>query len=76
MTREKVGMRRGKGENLKLIECPRDAWQGVADFIPTEIKAAYLKESVAAGFRHIDAVSFVSREDPVVSELKTGVLQT
>jgi hydroxymethylglutaryl-CoA lyase len=45
---------------IKIIECPRDAWQGLADFIPTETKAEYLKELVAAGFRHIDAVSFVS----------------
>src|SRR5712691_9996657 len=44
----------------KLIECPRDAWQGLADFIPTETKADYLKELVVAGFKHIDAVSFVS----------------
>ncbi len=47
-------------ETVKLIECPRDAWQGLADFIPTELKAEYLKELVLAGFRHIDAVSFVS----------------
>jgi hydroxymethylglutaryl-CoA lyase len=45
---------------VKLIECPRDAWQGLADFIPTDYKAEYLKELVLAGFRHIDAVSFVS----------------
>ncbi len=47
-------------ESLKLIECPRDAWQGLPDFIPTGAKAEYLKELVLAGFRHIDAVSFVS----------------
>ncbi len=47
-------------EQVKLIECPRDAWQGLPDFIPTELKAEYLKELIAAGFRHIDAVSFVS----------------
>jgi hydroxymethylglutaryl-CoA lyase len=47
-------------ETVKLIECPRDAWQGLADFIPTETKVEYLRELVAAGFRHIDAVSFVS----------------
>jgi hydroxymethylglutaryl-CoA lyase len=46
--------------SVKLIECPRDAWQGLPDFIPTEYKAAYLKELIAAGFKHIDAVSFVS----------------
>ena len=47
-------------ESVKLIECPRDAWQGLPDLIPTEYKAEYLKELVLAGFRHIDAVSFVS----------------
>lgn len=47
-------------EPIKIIECPRDAWQGLADFIPTEYKAEYLKELVLAGFKHIDAVSFVS----------------
>jgi hydroxymethylglutaryl-CoA lyase len=44
----------------KIIECPRDAWQGLPELIPTEYKAEYLKELIAAGFRHIDAVSFVS----------------
>ena len=47
-------------ENVKLIECPRDAWQGLPEQIPTEYKAEYLKELVIAGFKHIDAVSFVS----------------
>jgi hydroxymethylglutaryl-CoA lyase len=47
-------------ENVKLIECPRDAWQGLPDLIPKEYKAQYLKELIAAGFKHIDAVSFVS----------------
>jgi len=45
---------------VKLIECPRDAWQGLSKPIPTEIKADYLRMLVAAGFNHIDAVSFVS----------------
>ena len=45
---------------IKLIECPRDAWQGLPEIIPTETKSAYLKELIAAGFQHIDAVSFVS----------------
>ena len=45
---------------VKLIECPRDAWQGLLDFIPTETKVEYLKQLIAAGFAHIDAVSFVS----------------
>jgi hydroxymethylglutaryl-CoA lyase len=47
-------------EGLKLIECPRDAWQGLPEVIPAEEKARYLKELVLAGFQHIDAVSFVS----------------
>jgi hydroxymethylglutaryl-CoA lyase len=47
-------------ESVKLIECPRDAWQGLPGKIPTERKAEYLSGLIAAGFRHIDAVSFVS----------------
>lgn len=47
-------------ETVKLVECPRDAWQGLPDFIPTEYKADYLRALIAAGFKHIDAVSFVS----------------
>src|SRR6266478_7274265 len=45
---------------MKLIECPRDAWQGLAGIIPTEMKAEYLQQLAKLGFRHIDAVSFVS----------------
>jgi hydroxymethylglutaryl-CoA lyase len=45
---------------VKLIECPRDAWQGLPNQIPTETKVGYLRELIEAGFRHIDAVSFVS----------------
>jgi hydroxymethylglutaryl-CoA lyase len=47
-------------DTVKLIECPRDAWQGLPDLIPTDLKAEYLSQLVAAGFQHIDAVSFVS----------------
>src|SRR5882724_10798149 len=47
-------------DSVKLIECPRDAWQGLKGQIPTYIKIDYLKALIAAGFRHIDAVSFVS----------------
>ena len=43
-----------------MIECPRDAWQGLAGQIPTATKVQYLKALIAAGFKHIDAVSFVS----------------
>jgi hydroxymethylglutaryl-CoA lyase len=47
-------------ESAKIIECPRDAWQGLPEVIPTQVKASYLRALVEAGFRHIDAVSFVS----------------
>ncbi len=46
--------------SIALIECPRDAWQGLANIIPTEEKIKYLTSLVSLGFRHIDAVSFVS----------------
>jgi hydroxymethylglutaryl-CoA lyase len=45
---------------VKMIECPRDAWQAMPQQIPAEVKANYLRALMAAGFRHIDAVSFVS----------------
>jgi hydroxymethylglutaryl-CoA lyase len=45
---------------FKLNECPRDAWQGLPKPIPAEVKADYLRLLIAAGFKHIDAVSFVS----------------
>ena len=45
---------------VKLIECPRDAWQGLKGQIPADLKADYLKAVISAGFKHIDAVSFVS----------------
>ena len=47
-------------DSVKIVECPRDAWQGLKIQIPTERKVAYLRALIAAGFRHIDAVSFVS----------------
>jgi hydroxymethylglutaryl-CoA lyase len=47
-------------DSVKLIECPRDAWQGLARIIPTGRKVEYLRGLIAAGFRNIDAVSFVS----------------
>jgi hydroxymethylglutaryl-CoA lyase len=45
---------------VKLIECPRDAWQGLRGVIPADLKVDYLKALISAGFKHIDAVSFVS----------------
>jgi hydroxymethylglutaryl-CoA lyase len=46
--------------DVKLIECPRDAWQGLKGIIPADLKADYLKALISVGFKHIDAVSFVS----------------
>src|SRR5690349_21075033 len=45
---------------IKIIECPRDAWQGLKGQIPTALKVQYLRALIGAGFKHIDAVSFVS----------------
>jgi hydroxymethylglutaryl-CoA lyase len=47
-------------ETVKLIECPRDAWQGLQGQVPTDLKVNYLQALINAGFKHIDAVSFVS----------------
>jgi len=48
------------GDEVKIVECPRDAWQGLPGVIPVEAKADYLRKLIDAGFKHIDAVSFVS----------------
>ena len=45
---------------VKLIECPRDAMQGLHDFIPTDIKASYINQLLKVGFDTIDFGSFVS----------------
>lgn len=45
---------------VKLIECPRDAMQGLKEFIPTEKKAAYINQLLRAGFDTLDFGSFVS----------------
>ncbi len=70
-------------DSVKLIECPRDAWQGLEQLIPTEEKVAHLRKLIEAGFRHIDAVSFVSpkhvkqmadSEDVMAGLLESGAL--
>jgi len=69
-------------ESIQVVECPRDAWQGLPEQIPTEYKAEYLKELVLAGFKHIDAVSFVSPKhvkqmadsEEVMSKLNASLL--
>ena len=45
---------------MKLIECPRDAMQGLHDFIATDTKAAYINKLLKVGFDSIDFGSFVS----------------
>jgi hydroxymethylglutaryl-CoA lyase len=47
-------------DTIKIIECPRDAWQGLHGHIPADLKVDYLKALISAGFKHIDAASFVS----------------
>lgn len=47
-------------DQIKIIECPRDAWQGLTVQIPATVKVQYLRALIGAGFKHIDAVSFVS----------------
>lgn len=45
---------------VTIVECPRDAWQGLRQVIPTDEKVRYLSRLISLGFQHIDAVSFVS----------------
>lgn len=67
-------------QSVKLIECPRDAWQGLKRQIPTDLKVRYLRALIDGGFRHIDAVSFVSPKavpqmsdsEQVLAQLFTG----
>ncbi|WP_396596472.1 hydroxymethylglutaryl-CoA lyase [Dokdonia sp. R86516] len=47
-------------ENVKIIECPRDAMQGIKDWIPTESKVQYIQSLLRCGFDTIDVGSFVS----------------
>lgn len=45
---------------VKLIECPRDAMQGIKEFIPTELKVEYIQSLLSVNFDILDCVSFVS----------------
>jgi hydroxymethylglutaryl-CoA lyase len=61
---------------IKLIECPRDAWQGLKGQIPIDVKVAYLRGLIGAGFKHIDAVSFVSpKAVPQMADSEDVLLQ-
>jgi hydroxymethylglutaryl-CoA lyase len=61
---------------VKIIECPRDAWQGLPKLIPSDVKASYLCALVEAGFCHIDAVSFVSPQHVRQMADSEAVLET
>jgi hydroxymethylglutaryl-CoA lyase len=56
---------------MKIIECPRDAMQGIDEFIPTDKKVAYLNQLLQVGFDTIDFGSFVSAK--VIPQLKDTV---
>jgi hydroxymethylglutaryl-CoA lyase len=62
-------------DEVKLIECPRDAWQGLKGMIPSDIKGEYLKALIGAGFKHIDAVSFVAAKAVPQMSDSEGVLK-
>ena len=47
---------------MKIIECPRDAMQGIKEFIPTSTKIAYINQLLKVGFHTIDFGSFVSEK--------------
>ena len=47
-------MSNSMSNSVKIIECPRDAWQGLPVTIPSEVKAEYLRALVTAGFRHLE----------------------
>ena len=56
---------------MKIIECPRDAMQGIKEFIPTEKKIAYINQLLKVGFDTIDFGSFVSHKS--IPQLKDTV---
>src|SRR3984957_13972398 len=63
-------------DGVTIVECPRDAWQGLPQIIPTEEKIKYLTRLVSLGFRHIDAVSFVSpKHVPQMADSETVMQQ-
>ena len=56
---------------IAVVECPRDAWQGLKDFIPTKVKVSHIKSLAKCGFHTIDAGSFVSpRAMPQMADAK------
>jgi hydroxymethylglutaryl-CoA lyase len=63
-------------ERVKIVECPRDAWQGLLKFIPSDQKVSYLRKLIELGFRNLDAVSFVSpKYVPQMADSETVMLE-
>ena len=63
-------------DNIKLIECPRDAMQGIKTFIPTEKKVQYIQSLLRCGFDTIDFCSFVSpKAIPQMADTKEVLAQ-
>src|ERR1700748_3659269 len=60
---------------IQITECPRDAMQGITDFIPTDIKAAYINLLLQVGFDTIDFGSFVSAKAIPQMQDTAAVLQ-
>ena len=61
-------------DSVKLIECPRDAWQGLEGQIPADLKTDYLRALISVGFKHIDAVSFVGLGQVFVANMTGNVV--
>lgn len=56
---------------ISIVECPRDAWQGLHKFIPTIEKVKHIESLMSCGFHTIDAGSFVSpRAMPQMADAK------
>src|SRR4051812_46634851 len=53
---------------MKIVECPRDAMQGLKDFVPTEKKVQFINALLKVGFHTLDCVSFVSA--PAVPQMR------
>jgi hydroxymethylglutaryl-CoA lyase len=60
---------------IKLIECPRDAMQGIKEMIPTQLKADYINAILKVGFDTIDFGSFVSQKAIPQMQDTTDVLK-
>ena len=57
-------------QSLKIIECPRDAMQGLKDFIPTELKANYINLLLKAGFDTLLAEDWFMSGQPILNAVK------